>query len=71
MGALAVVVTGEDAIANIARILLTRLPAILSRFVLKERLSFIGWIACFLCIVGSIMIALYVMQVHMDLKGQG
>jgi drug/metabolite transporter (DMT)-like permease len=67
MGALAVVVTGEDAIANIARIL----PAILSRFVLKERLSFIGWIACFLCIVGSIMIALYVMQVHMDLKGQG
>ncbi|CAK3903417.1 magnesium transporter NIPA1 [Lecanosticta acicola] len=32
--------------------------AILSAIFLKERLSFVGWVACFLCIVGSVVITL-------------
>lgn len=32
--------------------------AILSWVFLKERLSFVGWVACFLCIVGSVIITL-------------
>jgi drug/metabolite transporter (DMT)-like permease len=31
---------------------------ILSWWFLKERLSFVGWVSCFLCIVGSVLIAL-------------
>jgi drug/metabolite transporter (DMT)-like permease len=31
---------------------------VLSWVVLKERLSFVGWVACFLCIVGSVVITL-------------
>ncbi|KAK4497685.1 hypothetical protein PRZ48_010338 [Zasmidium cellare] len=34
------------------------LTAILSWVFLKERLSFVGWVACFLCIVGSVIITL-------------
>jgi len=32
--------------------------AILSWVFLKERLSFVGWVACFLCILGSVIITL-------------
>ncbi|KAM3414346.1 hypothetical protein BST61_g10992 [Cercospora zeina] len=32
--------------------------AVLSWWILKERLSFVGWVACFLCIVGSVVITL-------------
>ena len=32
--------------------------AILSAIFLKERLSFVGWVACFMCIVGSVIITL-------------
>lgn len=32
--------------------------AVLSWVILKERLSFVGWVACFLCIVGSVVITL-------------
>ncbi|CZT14402.1 related to DUF803 domain membrane protein [Ramularia collo-cygni] len=31
---------------------------ILSWWILKERLSFVGWVSCFLCIIGSVVIAL-------------
>jgi drug/metabolite transporter (DMT)-like permease len=31
---------------------------ILSWWFLKERLSFVGWVSCFLCIIGSVLIAL-------------
>ncbi|KXS98994.1 hypothetical protein AC578_6165 [Pseudocercospora eumusae] len=34
------------------------ITAILSSIFLKERLSFVGWVACFLCIVGSVVITL-------------
>ncbi|KDN37342.1 hypothetical protein RSAG8_10230, partial [Rhizoctonia solani AG-8 WAC10335] len=32
--------------------------AILSSFFLNEKLTFFGWVGCFLCIVGSVIIAL-------------
>ncbi|SMY25044.1 unnamed protein product [Zymoseptoria tritici ST99CH_1A5] len=31
---------------------------VLSWYFLKERLSFVGWVSCFLCIIGSVLIAL-------------
>ncbi|KAG8701702.1 hypothetical protein FRC08_003938, partial [Ceratobasidium sp. 394] len=34
------------------------ISAILSSFFLNEKLTFFGWVGCFLCIVGSVIIAL-------------
>lgn len=40
------------------------ISAILSSIFLKEKLSFFGWIGCFQCIVGSIIIAVSISYVE-------